>query len=237
MSEQDEKTGKPKGFFRRAWHIVRSPTGSWSLGGLLVFGFASGILFWGGFHWALELTNTEKFCISCHEMERNFVEYKETVHYNNHSGVRATCPDCHVPKEWQHKIVAKILASKDVYHTLMGTIDTPEKYDAHRLHMASLSWVKMKKSDSRECRNCHNFEYMDFTIQENRAAAQHQQALDEGKTCIDCHQGVAHNLPAGYLEKYKEVTKDLEIEAKSSPVQDRAIATAGAEIENYLTRN
>lgn len=143
-------------------------------------------------------------------MTRNFDEYTETVHYNNHSGVRAICSDCHVPHEWQHKVKAKIMAVKDVYHEIMGTINTVEKYDEHRLHMASAVWVKMKKSDSRECRNCHAFEYMDFTIQENRAAAEHQKAIDTNMTCIDCHQGIAHGLPAGYLEEYREVTEDLE---------------------------
>lgn len=235
MSDQDTTTGKKPGFFRRAWRILRTPTAVFSMGSLLIGGFVAGILFWGGFHWALELTNTEKFCISCHEMETNFAEYQETIHYNNHSGVRATCPDCHVPKQWQHKIKAKILASKDVYHTLVGTIDTPEKYEKHRLEMASMSWVKMKASDSRECRNCHKFEYMDFTIQENRAAAQHQTALDEGKTCIDCHQGIAHRLPADYLKTYEAVTEGIVTDQQEKPKRDEA--SAGQAIKGYLATN
>jgi len=73
--------------------------------------FGAGILFWGGFNWALEETNKESFCISCHEMEENvFKEYQNTVHYTNRTGVRATCPDCHVPKEWGPKMVRKIQA-------------------------------------------------------------------------------------------------------------------------------
>ena len=28
-----------------------------------------------------------------------FVEYRDTIHYANRSGVRASCPDCHVPHE------------------------------------------------------------------------------------------------------------------------------------------
>ncbi|MBO9472152.1 NapC/NirT family cytochrome c [Shimia sp. R10_1] len=229
--------GKKPGFFRRAFRLLTSPATTFSMGGLLIGGFVGGILFWGGFHWALELTNTEEFCISCHEMERNFAEYKETVHYNNHSGVRATCPDCHVPKEWQHKIKAKVLASKDVYHTLVGTIDTQEKYDAHRLGMASQSWVKMKKSDSRECRNCHNFEYMDFTIQENRAAANHQQALDEGLTCIDCHQGVAHNLPENYLETYRALVEELADAGEIPAPKGRVVAESLGDIKAFLNAN
>jgi len=237
MSDQDNNTGKKPGIIRRIWRVLWSPTSAWSLGTLLVGGFVAGILFWGGFHWALELTNTEKFCISCHSMERNFTEYQDTVHYNNHSGVRATCPDCHVPKEWQHKIKAKIMASKDVYHHLAGTINTEEKYQAHRLQMASMSWKKMKQSDSRECRNCHKFEYMDFTIQENRAAAQHQVAIDEGKTCIDCHQGIAHRLPEGYLDKYREVVDDLAANGDIPMPPGKDVATAKTELRDHLSTN
>jgi cytochrome c-type protein NapC len=53
----------------------------------------------------------------------------------------------------------------------------------------------MKKTDSRECRNCHNFEYMDYAEQNKRSSAVHQKAFTEGKTCIDCHKGIAHRLP------------------------------------------
>ncbi len=45
----------------------------------------------------MEATNTTEFCIGCHEMENNvYQEYKPTIHFNNRTGVRAGCPDCHV---------------------------------------------------------------------------------------------------------------------------------------------
>ncbi len=223
--------GKP-GRLRRLWDWFWRPTAVLSIGFTLIAGFLAGIMFWGGFHWSLELTNSEEFCVSCHTMETNLSEYRETVHYNNHSGVRAICSDCHVPKEWQHKVKAKIMAVKDVYHEVLGTISTPEEYEERRLHMASLVWKKMKASDSRECRNCHAFDFMDFTIQETRAASEHQRALDTGMTCIDCHQGIAHNLPSGYLEEYDRVVRDI---AASSEVEaDRMTAANTAAVRAYL---
>ena len=126
--------------------------------GVLFVGFVIGILFWGGFNWAMEATNTEKFCISCHEMRDNvYAEYVQTSHYTNRTGVRATCPDCHVPKEWVHKIKRKIQASNELYHKVLGTIDTPEKFEAKRLQLAQNVWRAMKETDSRECRNCHDY--------------------------------------------------------------------------------
>ncbi len=158
--------------------------------------FVAGIVFWGGFNTAMELTNTEAFCISCHEMQENvYEEYRNTIHYQNRTGVRATCPDCHVPKDWQHKIVRKIQASKELWHHLLGSVDTPEKFDAKRLQLAQNEWARMKKTDSRECRNCHNFEYFDYSVQGRRSNKAHQEGLAEGKTCIDCHKGIAHSLP------------------------------------------
>ena len=158
--------------------------------------FAAGIVFWGGFNWALEMTNTEKFCISCHEMEENvFKEYRNTIHYQNRTGVRATCPDCHVPKEWVPKMIRKIQASKEVYGKIMGTINTPEKFQAERIRLAQNEWRRMKANNSQECRNCHNYEYFDYSVQGRRSNQMHQTGLAAGQTCIDCHKGIAHQLP------------------------------------------
>ena len=198
-TESAETVNAP--LYKRIWRFLAKPHVSLSLGFLLAIGFVGGIAFWGSFNWAMEATNTETFCISCHEMEQNvYREYQLTAHYTNHSGVRATCPDCHVPKPWIHKMIRKIRASNELYHKLLGSIDTREKYEAKRLELAENVWNAMKSTDSRECRNCHNFQYMDFTLQENRAARNHQKAIDEGKTCIDCHKGIAHELPEGAYE-------------------------------------
>jgi len=165
--------------------------------GMIALVFVAGILFWGAFNTAMEWTNREAFCISCHEMEDNvYKEYRNTIHYTNRSGVRATCPDCHVPKEWTHKIMRKIQASNEVWHKLLGTIDTPEKFNAKRLELAQHEWDRMRKTDSRECRNCHNYQYFDYTIQGRRSGRMHQEGFEAGKTCIDCHKGIAHQLPA-----------------------------------------
>ncbi len=184
------------GIIYRIWRVLKKPSAKFSLGTLLSVGIIAGILFWGGFNWAMEMTNNEEFCISCHEMQVNvYEEYKDTIHYANRTGVRATCPDCHVPKEWQHKVVRKIQATNELFHKMAGSIETPEKFEAKRLKMAKHVWEVMKKTDSRECRNCHDYESMDYPAQGRRAVAQHSVALDEGQTCIDCHKGIAHSLP------------------------------------------
>ena len=162
---------------------------------VVVLVFLVGIVFAGLFNVGLAYTNEMEFCTSCHSMKINYEEYKETLHYKNTSGVQATCSDCHVPEPFVPKMIAKIVAAKDVYHEILGTIDTPEKYEAMRWDMATRVWAKMEASDSRECRSCHDFANMDLTSQSRTARSRHSNAEDKGQTCIDCHKGVAHEEP------------------------------------------
>jgi len=185
---------------KRLWQSLRSPS-RFSLLALLIVGFVGGIVFWGGFHAALEATNNEAFCISCHEMRDNvYVEYKETIHYTNRTGVRATCPDCHVPKEWGPKMLRKIQASNEVLGKILGTIDTREKFEAKRLELARHEWARMKANNSLECRNCHTLASMNREVQKPRAQKSHEMAVKDGDTCIDCHKGIAHHKPKGMTE-------------------------------------
>lgn len=184
------------------WRALRSPSARYSLLTLLGGGFVAGIIFWGGFNTALEATNKMEFCISCHEMKDNvYKEYKDTVHYSNRTGVRAVCSDCHVPKEFVHKMKRKIQASQEVWGRITGVIDTPEKFEAHRKTMAESERARMRANGSQECRNCHNYDGMDTEKQGNSAQKKHMQAAKpgSGKSCIDCHQGIAHKLPKDEL--------------------------------------
>ncbi|MGQ9371107.1 NapC/NirT family cytochrome c [Azospirillum sp. ST 5-10] len=185
-------------FPRRFWHTISRPARHLSLGFLTLGGFLAGVMFWGGFNTALEATNTEAFCVSCHEMRDNvFEELKTTIHFTNRSGVRATCPDCHVPHQWTDKIARKMQASKEVWGHLFGTIDSRDEFLAMRRELAEHEWARLKANDSLECRNCHSDESMDITRQSPRAAQVHQRYLFTGeRTCIDCHKGIAHRLPS-----------------------------------------
>jgi len=184
-------------YFRKLKRDIGRPSIHHSIGALTIVGFVSGVIFWGGFNTAMEATNTETFCISCHEMEDNvYQELRETIHFTNRSGVRATCPDCHVPHEWTDKVARKMQASKEVWGKIFQTISTREKFEAKRRELAEHEWARLKANDSLECRNCHEFSYMDFSVQSVRASQAHSTSLAAGeKTCIDCHKGIAHHLP------------------------------------------
>ncbi|MEI6459387.1 MAG: NapC/NirT family cytochrome c [Pseudomonadota bacterium] len=194
-------TSEKTGWIRTIWRQLRRPSIKYSVLGILSVGFISGILFWGGYNTAMEQTNRLDFCISCHEMRDNvYQEYKQTIHYTNRTGVRAICSDCHVPKDWAHKFVRKLKASAEVWGKITGSIDTKEKFEARRLTLAQNEWENMKATDSRECRNCHSFTAMEASRQKPRAQKNHAEAQQSGKTCIDCHKGIAHLLPRDYIE-------------------------------------
>ena len=183
----------------KLWRWFWRPSAKYGWGAIFIVGGVAGVIFWGGFNTFMEYTNTLEFCVSCHEMEQSvFIEYKKTIHFKNRTGVRVICSDCHVPKEWTPKLIRKIKASNELFHKLIGTISTPEKFEEHRLDMAERVWASMEASDSHECRNCHAFEAMDFEKQGRRPREKHPEARDEGKTCIDCHKGIAHKLPEDY---------------------------------------
>ncbi|MFX1672654.1 NapC/NirT family cytochrome c [Paraburkholderia sp. A2WS-5] len=183
--------------FRRYWRAITRPSAFFSLGFLTLGGFIAGVVFWGAFNTAMEWTNTEAFCVGCHEMRDNtYAELKATIHYSNRTGVHAKCSDCHVPHDWTDKIARKMQASKEVWAKIFGVVNTREKFEAKRLELAEHEWARFKANNSLECRNCHSFEYMDLTRQSPRAQEAHTRFLETGeKTCIDCHKGIAHHLP------------------------------------------
>ncbi len=188
----DNGNPKKSGWLRR---LTMPP--NCSLARISVIGIISGIIVWGALNTGMEFTNRTDFCISCHEMTIPYEDLKKTIHYSNRTGTSVACADCHVassknPIDYGRKLTLKVLAARDVIGHLSGIIDTPEKFEANRLDMAKRVWKKMKDADSKECRNCHNFDTMDKTKQKDRSVVKHEGAIEDGKTCIDCHKGIAH---------------------------------------------
>ena len=183
-------------FLSMLWRILKKPPVHISLGGLTVVSFLAGVIFWGGFNTAMEYTNTEEFCIGCHEMKDNvYVELQETVHWSNRTGVRAICSDCHVPHNWTDKIARKMQASKEVWGKIFGTISTPEKFEAKRLELAQHEWARFKANGSLECRSCHDYDSMNWDKMSDKARRFMQPAAERNQSCLDCHKGIAHHLP------------------------------------------
>jgi len=181
------------GALKKLMAFLMNPTAKYSVlvlvGGGLIIG-AVGVI---GFNVSLHATSTEEFCTSCHEMADNpGMMLKGTTHFMNESGVRPTCADCHVPREFIPKMIRKIQASREVWGHLLGTIDTPEKYAAHAPKMKAREIARLKANDSRECRNCHDVKHWLLESQTAKAQEYHMAEQLNGKTCVDCHAGLTH---------------------------------------------
>ena len=194
---------------RRAWRWVATMYRAlFAAAGI----FLGGVVAMAAFVQFVDYTNTMGFCISCHEM-RDIVyeEFRKSVHFANRTGVEVACANCHVPhNNLVNLVVAKTLATRELYHHIVGTSDTPEKFEARRLQMAQRVWATMKATDSRECRSCHKTYAMDFDKQRPRSVGQHKSAVESRETCIDCHKGIAHKPIHKALET-KQDDQDFQI--------------------------
>lgn len=162
------------------------------VGGFVVFHF----LLMDGF------TNSLEMCISCHEMDGVYQEYQKSVHYKNPSGVRVICADCHVPHgkgigDYVDKLRDKVVVGgRHLYHHVIGTYPDQKSFENARYRLAQQVLENMRQRDSKECRQCHTYEAMQFADQSRSAANRHERMMKEGKkTCIDCHAGLVHEEP------------------------------------------
>ena len=170
-----------------------SPSPSHSILALVAVGLVIGVVGVIAFDASLHASSTEKFCISCHEMEANpYAQLQKTKHYDNALGVRPTCSDCHVPREFVPKMIRKIEAAREVWGNITGIIDTPEKYAAHAPAMKQREIARLRANDSQECRNCHDPAHMQADLQSRMAQRFHQPSRVKDKSCSDCHAGIAH---------------------------------------------
>lgn len=193
----------------------------------MLLGVIIGVLIVLASQWTLHKTSSTEFCLSCHTMQAPYEEYTGSVHFQNQKGIRAECADCHIPQGGVDYLVTKLLASKDVYHQFITRkIDTPEKFDAHRLEMAQTVWAQLKANDSATCRSCHSMDAMDLEAQSADARKMHEMGIKEQQTCIDCHKGVAHFPPE--IKMDDSALKGLEAQAASTPASAKDL---------YIIRN
>ena len=131
---------------RKLWRALRKPSARWSMLTLIVVGIAVGVALIVVPHVGMKVTSTTEFCVSCHSMEPVYEEYKQSVHFQNASGVRAECHDCHIPSDLPGMIKRKLEASNDIYQTFIAhSIDTPEKFEAKRAELDKEIEVYLKE--------------------------------------------------------------------------------------------
>ena len=194
--QKNRGPGRP-GLLARTWRRLRSPSARWPVLALVALGMVISVIAVIGTQVMVHVTGTDKFCGSaCHSMQWVAKEHQESTHGATRSGMRATCHDCHIPREYPELLWYKAVAgTKDVIGEIRGTLATEEKFRAERKRMAALVWAEYKDNDSRACRGCHVFSIEVLAKQQETAQAVHATVLQGQATCIDCHKGVGHVAP------------------------------------------
>jgi nitrate/TMAO reductase-like tetraheme cytochrome c subunit len=186
-----------RGFFGRLWGRLASPSVKWSVLSLVVLGLLIGAVAVIGTQVMVAKTGTNEFCgTACHSMQWVYAEYKQSTHFANPSGVRPGCHDCHIPHQYPEILWYKAQAgARDVLGEMRGVISSEEKFKKARLGLAERVWAEFKANDSANCRTCHDFTPEVIATQSEKAQTRHKNRIKDGKTCIDCHTGVAHTDP------------------------------------------
>ncbi|HFJ8955486.1 TPA: pentaheme c-type cytochrome TorC [Serratia liquefaciens] len=193
----------------KLWRKLTRPSAKWSVLALLGIGCILGLAIIIVPHAGIKLTSNTEFCVSCHAMQPVYQEYQQSVHFKNASGVRAECRDCHIPPDIPGMLWRKLEAANDLYQNLIAhSIDTPEKFEAKRAELAKREWKRMKDNNSVGCRSCHNYEAMEHSKQHPEAAKQMSIAAKDNQSCVDCHKGIAHQLPdmsSGFRKQFEDM--------------------------------
>ncbi|PSV15670.1 pentaheme c-type cytochrome TorC [Photobacterium kishitanii] len=203
---------------KKLWRFLVKPSSRYSV---LAIAVVCVIITLAGvftFHESIKFSSTTEFCTSCHSMKENYNEYKTSIHYKNAYGVRAECRDCHIPENDPIAFMkAKLGGVGDIYSEFISKdIDTPAKFEANRLRMAQNVWRMMAETNSATCKSCHSYTAMDHAKQSPAAAAAMTGAAAKNMNCIECHKGIAHQLPH-INNDFQSTFKQLTINAGEAP--------------------
>lgn len=161
----------------------------WFTPGLIV-----GVLVILGAGKAVNMTSTNKFCMSCHIHPVADAEWKKSVHYDTQSGYRVGCAECHLPPKGDGYLWEK---TKTGLRDLWGYLVKDS---------ASFDWeAKGRLENARKhvyessCIKCHENLFPAKLTKEGEDA--HLYYTQQEKTpdlhCINCHLNAGH-----YIEGY-----------------------------------
>lgn len=182
--------------------MIESPQkkrNGWLLAGLLLTGLIAGVVLTSGSALMIHQTNRTAFCVSCHVYDDFYADMQQSSHWNNASGVRVGCGDCHIPDDSLSAMVwTKARSGTAAFRGyFLAGVNTPEAFADQRYGLQEQAHAWFKANDSRTCRNCHVADAMLTDEQSSGAKASHAMLGADGPTCVDCHRGVPHGqVPA-----------------------------------------
>ena len=135
--------------------------------------------------WSFHYSSSTEFCISCHEMEKPYQQYKNSKHYSNGFGIVAECADCHLPpgsfSKWSAKVQQGV---KDaIFHVLLEPDEIDHEQWRHRA---------VKNIPSEACRTCHKNLLPPGLPRGGFLAHRAFLRGDVKGTCLKCHNNLVH---------------------------------------------
>lgn len=161
-----------------------------------------------GPRWTATVSQQDAGCIDCHAEDAGS-HWQDSLHMANNLGCVA-CHDIHQPKDAalipkQQVEVCGVChkPQKSGVHALHAELDNnPPCTQCHNPHADQSPAGLMLQNRSAGCRSCHDLVAMatDPTVTD-KATSYHKVMVRKDRSCLDCHQGVAHG-PPGEVEPF-----------------------------------
>ncbi len=155
----------------------------------------------------LDATSADSYCASCHVHPHSTISWKRSTHYDNKSGVRVHCVECHLPPKGEGYYSNKVRTGiNDLYgHLFKDTSefnwDAKSKLEQAKHHVFQTSCTHChqsifpltlsKKGEEAHLYYDHNFEKSDIQ-------------------CINCHLNAGHYDPNYSHSANKNFASDID---------------------------
>jgi len=135
----------------------------------------------------LEYTSSDDFCDSCHMHPHAMNKWRFSSHYDNKSGIKVHCVECHLPPDGVPHLTAKVTTGlRDIWGTLIYSSDDID-WDQKATRESANSHVYKKA-----CLRCHQNLFPRELSKKGEDAHLYYDQNSEALRCINCHIDVGH---------------------------------------------
>lgn len=152
-----------------------------------------------GPRWTTTSAAQDEQCLACHE-ENIAADWQNSLHMLDN----LTCVTCHDIHSAQDKVlmakqqaqvctVCHKVQKKGIHGMAKRAARNPPCTECHNPHDHESAQAKMLQNHSAGCSNCHDLVQLeDQALVSDKAKSYHKGIARPGRTCIDCHEGIAH---------------------------------------------
>lgn len=152
-----------------------------------------------GPRWGATSAAQDSACLACHE-DNTAADWQHALHMLN----ELTCVLCHDVHAEEDRVMlpdrqAAVCTgchraqTTGIHGVQAEKTQQPPCSACHNPHNHESAAPQMEANQSAGCRHCHDLQQMaDESLASAKAVAYHQSLQRPGQTCLECHQGIAH---------------------------------------------